>query len=571
MNRLFFMTPILLGVIAIVWIGISFIGSNVLALSVTAIIGAAYALGIMELVQFRRATLTLSTALDSIPDKLLRLGDWLDSIHPSLQNSVRLRIEGERIGLPGPTLTPYLVSLLVMLGMLGTFLGMVATLNGAVFALEGTPDLQTIRAGLAAPIKGLGLAFGTSVAGVAASAMLGLVSTLSRRERLLTAQRLDTKVATRLRPFSLAYQRQETYKAIQLQAHSLPNVAEKLKEMTLQMEKMSNHINERLVNNQERFHASVQGVFTELAQSVEKSLTVSLTEAGRLAGESMKPIVEGAMVTVVHEAQATQATLVSVVQSALKQSGEQTLLQQKNICSTLEATARNIADNAQSSAQRIHSDLNRFLEASDALVQARRESEVAWLSEHGARMDRIATVLGGELIGLLREEISKNIQRDNVLLDDRTRMMERLDLLLSSFSKTSADQTAAIEMLVTSSTDKLNSVSTVFASNVEVETRKLADMTAQVTGSAVEVSSSSEAFGFAVQRFSASNDKLIESLTRVEIAMDKSATRSDEQLGYYVAQAREIIELSMMSQKEIFEELRQLPAQSPRVEAGAKP
>lgn len=570
MNRLFFMTPVLLGVVATVWIGISFIGSNMLALSVTAIIGTAYALGIMELLQFRRATLTLSTALDSIPDKLLRLDDWLDRIHPSLQNSVRLRIEGERIGLPGPTLTPYLVSLLVMLGMLGTFLGMVATLNGAVFALEGTPDLQAIRAGLAAPIKGLGLAFGTSVAGVAASAMLGLVSTLSRRERLLIAQQLDTKVATRLRPFSLAYQRQETYKAIQLQAHSLPDVAEKLKEMTLQMEKVSNHLSERLVNNQERFHASVQGVFTELAQSVEKSLTVSLTEAGRLAGESMKPIVEGAMLTVVREAQATQATLVSVVQTAIKQSSEHALLQQQSICSTLEATARNIADNAQSSSQKIHSDVNRFLEASDALVQARRESEAAWLSEHGARMDRIATVLGGELIGLLREEISKNIQRDNVLLDDRTRMMEQLDLLLSSLNKTSADQTAAIEMLVISSTDKLNSVSTVFASHVEVETRKLADMTAQVTGSSVELSSLSEAFGFAVQRFSASNDKLIESLTRVEVAMDQSATRSDEQLGYYVAQAREIIELSMMSQKEIFEELRQLPAQNPRVEAGAK-
>ena len=36
--------------------------------------------------------------------------------------------------------------------------------------------------------------------------------------------------------------------------------------------------------------------------------------------------------------------------------------------------------------------------------------------------------------------------------------------------------------------------------------------------------------------------------------------RSDEQLAYYVAQAREIIDLSIMSQKEVFEELRQLPA-----------
>src|SRR6185369_11316199 len=121
---------------------------------------------------------TLSAALAALvttPDNLSTLDDWLGSLHPSLQSPVRLRIEGERIGLPGPALTPYLVGLLVMLGMLGTFLGMVVTLNGAVFALEGTTDLQAIRSALAAPVKGLGVAFGTSVAGVAASAMLGLI------------------------------------------------------------------------------------------------------------------------------------------------------------------------------------------------------------------------------------------------------------------------------------------------------------------------------------------------------------------------------------------------------------
>jgi hypothetical protein len=83
-----------------------------------------------------------------------------------------------------PALTPYLVGLLVMLGMLGTFLGMVVTFKGAVFALEGSTDLQAMRSALAEPIKGLGLSFGTSVAGVAASAMLGLMSAIARRERL---------------------------------------------------------------------------------------------------------------------------------------------------------------------------------------------------------------------------------------------------------------------------------------------------------------------------------------------------------------------------------------------------
>ena len=175
MKKHLFTAAFVLGAAAVVWVGSGFVGANLLALTMTAVIGAVYVFGALELRQFRQATATLATALAAIPEPLPSLNGWLANVHASLQNPVRLRIEGERIGLPGPALTPYLVGLLVMLGMLGTFLGMVVTLNGAVFALEGTTDLQAIRSALAAPIKGLGLAFGTSVAGVAASAMLGLM------------------------------------------------------------------------------------------------------------------------------------------------------------------------------------------------------------------------------------------------------------------------------------------------------------------------------------------------------------------------------------------------------------
>jgi hypothetical protein len=63
-----------------------------------------------------------------------------------------------------------------------------------------------------------------------------------------------------------------------------------------------------------------------------------------------------------------------------------------------------------------------------------------------------------------------------------------------------------------------------------------------------------------VQSFAEANDKLIDNLARIEGALDKSQTRSDEQLAYYVAQARDIIDLSMSSQKEIVEQLRQVSA-----------
>jgi Holliday junction resolvasome RuvABC endonuclease subunit len=53
----------------------------------------------------------------------------------------------------------------------------------------------------------------------------------------------------------------------------------------------------------------------------------------------------------------------------------------------------------------------------------------------------------------------------------------------------------------------------------------------------------------------------MEQLQRIEGALEKSATRGDEQLAYYVAQAREVVDLSIMSQKQIIEELQQLASQ----------
>ena len=225
MNKHFFNGAFLLGAGVLAWVGVGFgLGAHVLALVMTLIIAGVYAFGALELRQFRQATATLSSALEAIPAGIQSLDRWLDQVHASLRNAVRLRTEGERIGLPGPVLTPYLVGLLVMLGMLGTFLGMVVTLNGAVFALEGTTDLTAMRAAFATPIKGLGLAFGTSVAGVASSALLGLMSALSRRERIQASLLLDTQIATTLRSFSLTYQRQQTYQALQAQSQALPAV-----------------------------------------------------------------------------------------------------------------------------------------------------------------------------------------------------------------------------------------------------------------------------------------------------------------------------------------------------------
>src|SRR5690606_5767242 len=74
---------------------------------------------------------------------------------------------------------------------------------------------------------------------------------------------------------------------------------------------------------------------------------------------------------------------------------------------------------------------------------------------------------------------------------------------------------------------------------------------AQLTGSAVEVASLGDVFAAAVESFGTANEALLERLQQVATALDGSLARSDEQLAYYVAQAREVIELSVSSQQQI--------------------
>ena len=95
------------GLAAVGWVGWGFVGSSPLALAMTALIGAAYMLGAYELMQFRAATASLAAALAGDPvEPVADLGRWLGRLAPSLRNPVRQRIEGERVSLPGPALTP---------------------------------------------------------------------------------------------------------------------------------------------------------------------------------------------------------------------------------------------------------------------------------------------------------------------------------------------------------------------------------------------------------------------------------------------------------------------------------
>ena len=649
MNRPLEWAAFLLGLLAVAWVGFGYIGSNPLALTMTVLIAAFYLMGALELRRFHQATSGLQSALAVIPEPLAALGDWLDLLPASLQTPVRLRIEGERVGLPGPAMTPYLVGLLVLLGMLGTFLGMVVTLQGAVMALQSTTDLAAIRAALAAPVKGLGLAFGTSVAGVAASAMLGLLSALCRRERLQAAQRLDTRIASGLRVFSRAHQREAMLQALQVQAGQMPVMADRLQAMMVQLERQGQVLNERLLAGQEGFHRDARTAYSGLARSVDQSLRASLIESARVAGATIQPVVEATMAGIAREStqlhqvvaasvrqhlqdlsgrlgsqltvavdawttglarherstddltgglraslagftdtfeQRSAALLGSVAQAhgALQadlkaaadqaraaEQADQALHDRQRLAAwaeslaTMAATLQQQWQQAGTQTQRQQAQLCQALEQTALGIQSQAETqaratiaEVAGLMQVAAQAPRAAA----EVMAQLRQQLSDSLVRDNGVLEERSRIMATLEALLASVGHAASEQRGAIDTLVGSSTALLQRVGSRFSDQIEAESTRLSAAAAQITGSAVEAASLGEAFSLAVQLFSESSDALLAGLQRIEAALGKSTARSDEQLAYYVAQAREVIDLSLLSQKQIVDDLQQLASRA---------
>jgi len=672
MNRSLHHAAFAVGLLAIGWVGTGYVPGNPLALALVLLIGAFFLVGALELHRFQQATGRLALVLAKTNEPPPTLGEWLAPLDPSLQNAVRLRVEGERIALPGPALTPYLAGLLVLLGMLGTFLGMVVTLKGTGLALENATDLEAIRASLAAPVKGLGLAFGTSVAGVAASAMLGLMSALVRRDRLRTAQRLDACIATTLRGFSQAHQREESLRLLKTQAETTPALVTQLQALVAQMDRQAQALQDRLVANQTQFHDEAQRAYTGLAESVDRSLRASLADSARLAGEAIEPAVQATMAGLARESATLRDGLAAVVQQHLD-----------GVSARLDTTATTLAERWQAAladqqrhnkalTQGLHTGLDRYAQTfeqrsaalldgvaeradrsaglwaesrSQALAQQReghaaltehtRETLSATVADfeqhaaallrgvaeaHAARdatatarehermtafhdglalmsatLERTAQAIAAqaeaharatiteiarlvqsaseapraaaEVIGELRRALSDSLLRDNAALDERVRLMGTLDSLLDAVNHASTEQRAAIDALVRATSEVLDGVGARFAETVESESRTLQTVAVQVTSSAAEVASLGEGFGVAVQLFSGASEQLTTQLQRIETALGHSMVRSDEQLAYYVAQAREIIDLTLGSQKQIVEDLQQLakaPAGAPR-------
>ena len=723
------------GLAVVGWIGAGYLGTSLLGVAVVLLIAACYLAGAMDLRRHRAGTAALGHALDEA-DGAIDLPAWLARLPEPLRQPVRLRIEDGPGTLPAPALAPSLSALLVLLGMLGTLLGMMATLRGTGLALGSALDLEAIRGSLSTPVHGLAIAFGTSIAGVGASAALGLLTTLARRERLQAAQRLDAAIAGPLRMHTRAHRREQAFDLLQRQADLMPALVDRLQAMTQAIEQQAAASSAQLQARQDAFHAEVERSYTALAASVGQSLAASVAEGSRAVADSLQPVVAETLAGMAREtdalrqtvsqsvelqlaqlasgfetasaraadswrtalaaqqqsnaalaaglsgvferaaeaqeqraaglldgvasrmdamgaaaaaawtdaaarqqaagealaqrneaalaaaasglerqgaglvaglresADALQATLAAGDEARLSawserldalsselarrwgQAGEDVASQQRTICDMLARTATGIAAQQAALAQGDEARLSAWSERLDALsselarrwgqagedVAARQQAicdtlertatsiaarsqahadatiaEVSRLVQTASEAPRAAA----EVIAELRQSLSDSMVRDTAMLEERTRMLATLETLLDAVNHASGEQRAAVDALVASSADLLERTGTRLSERIDAEADHLDAAAAQLTGSAVEVASLGDAFAAAVDSFGAANESMLERLQQVATALDGSMARSDEQLAYYVAQAREVVELSVSSQQQI--------------------
>ena len=670
------------GLAALAWIAAGYLAVNLLALAATLLIAAFYLAGAAELRRHWQATRTLESALQALPEPPAALDGWLAGLHPTLQHSVRRRVESGAGALPGPALVPYLVGLLVLLGMLGTFVGMVATLRDTGLALETATDVATIRASLAAPVQGLGLAFGTSVAGVAASAMLGLASAFVRGDRLRVSRQLDDAATGALRRFSRAEREDAAHALLQRQAEALPALVAQLQAMAEQFERHSRETGERLLAAQDRALSEARQAQAALASTLERQLADGLAESTRRAGEAIQPVVEATLGGVAREAAALQQGVATAVerqldgmtarldattarmtegwQQALQrhdESGADTLRRlddalqrfaatfearsaallqavaqeqataRRHLAEAATALARDAAVQQQRSAEAAARQLeeaaarfgnqaeallrgveaaqaalqsalaeadasrlaawSRALEAGsahqrqqwmDAAQQAREQQEriCATLAQTAddigaqsaaharatvAEVERLvqaaaqAPQAAAEVVAGLRQQLSESMARDNAALAERERLLQTLGTLLDTIRHAAGEQRGAIDALVASSAAMLERAGSRFTARVESEAARMTEAAAMVAAGSADVASLADAFGHGVKTYGDSNEKLLGQLERIEGALGRSLARSDEQLAYYVAQARELVDLSIAAQQRIVDEL----------------
>jgi hypothetical protein len=413
---------------------------------------------------------------------------------------------------------------------------------------------------------------------------------------------------------SLADQNQSHNILIDHMRSSLHDFKDQFEHMAESMGESFKTITSSFIEHQKTSDENRLDRWTAVLENTQKESAFHLAESSKAFSSELKEVVDMHQETF----EATTNDLVSLSAAITLQwqrAGNDTMRHQKDIANSLKETMTAITADMHTTTTQLQSEISELLKSSEDLIQTRINTEATWIEGHQQRMDTLTQMLKIELLALrkdeeqrgqlaverlanleaglathlttigqaleapmirliqtaekapqaaadvisrLRQEASERAEQDTRQLEEQGRIIKEIDKLSRSLAQTSTDQHAAIEQLVHQSKGVLENVACQFNDRMGAEATRFSEVAENFAGSAVEMASLGDAFSTAVTLFNESNEHMIENLIRIEESLERATTRSDEQLGYYVAQAREIIDHCMLSQKEIFEDLQKL-------------
>lgn len=455
-----------------------------LALGITVVMASVLLVGVLELWWLASHHARLQRELQSLP-AIPEEAD-IQRLTPPLQALIRARLDRVALPVQAPVFAPYMVGLLVMLGLLGTFLGLFETLRGAAAALTTSADVEALRSGLRQPMQGLMRSFGTSAAGVAASAMLGLAAVFCRRSAAQVSNALHALVSGPLAKYSQAQRQLVALERLSTQGQAWPETARSFAEVSAKLDSLQTRWAESHDRAATVTAEEIKSAGFALLREIERTLTEvhAISDRNEQALSGLSDRWEQAHQTaatslanaVEHTLQRLASTLEEGVTTAAARTSEQlSPLLQENARQTAATTAgylQQVQEQSEALLQRLDSrqaeqqqqEDNRLAQLQAQLAAA--VQAVAELTEETAAREQERGKTASELVQRVKHDLEQAMEilnsRQEALAGLEEAQQQRMSELMTQLEQvtgmvheTISGQSQAVERLAVAATERL--------------------------------------------------------------------------------------------------------------------
>lgn len=493
--------------------GALYSGTDRLAFVLVALIGAGLSLGIVELAVRARRALRFEREIERLPGAPTEAD--VEAASPEIRSVLRARIAGVPSAPAAQPYASYLLGLLVMIGLLGTFMGLFESLRGAREALGTSGDVAALRAALAAPMTGLSRAFGTSAAGVSASAMLGLALVIARRGESRAFAALSSYAAGPLARLTVARRTLDALEAIAHQGASLPAASEAMTRGAAALSDVAREVGVAL----ERTTHTVGEDLRSVARSVREDLQGASQSSARAVAEAVSPRLEAAVTRVIETTAAQASATIARFDAAS------------------EARIAREATHAAALAERVE-------RAVEAVVAAHREQAVALRDDVAREAKSVvdAVVAGRELLAEAEAERARTIAA--AMTETAVAVGSRLEQTALEIGRTLSDTMTATELRLDALREAVARDTKSVIETVVANREQLADAEAERSRAvASALTDTAAAVGAQLQHIALDISKsLADALASTELALEAHRTHATEQDAARVARFDRVVE-----------------------------